>query len=228
MIKTLVTILCLTSMAQAAYDIEPYRGKSKEELEALLDKHMIYPFTDPRQLDETIKGEDGYHINFPLTDGGDYVKEAMLTAEVDPHFKIYCDVYQTLMVRDKKEERAFDGIYTRKLEALYSVDCDIDAQVKDRNPRRYHPNPTAALLYYWKQAAWVQPDDAYVLSNALMFGFDNKIQINPYHAIFWAKRAKLLRDSAKHFYIPHDVLLPNTSWAKARLYMFRRLLLKRA
>ncbi len=110
-----------------------------------------------------------------------------LTPDVDEDWKIMCDIYQELIRRDQRSVLYLNNDFTYKRAGMRFM--------KDKSPPH--------LFFRWKQAAWVNPDDAEGLAYVLMHGFQDKIPPCPQWAPYWIDRSKLLRES-RGWYIPVD------------------------
>ena len=108
----------------------------------------------------------------------------------DENWKIRCNIFQELI-------RRYNGhSYVRHL-----LDNDFVCKIAGLKTFKYRP--PSHVFFYWKQAAWVNPDYAEGLAYSFMHGFQDKIAPNPDWAPYWTAREKLLRES-KGWYIPYD------------------------
>ncbi len=176
------------------YDITPYEGKSREELMTLIPGHIRHPFRNPAQ--EPCVDLESPPPLLPFTDGGEYVRESCASPFVDPEWNIVSTIYQTLFRRDDSSDSGINWFFAGMRQAIHRLDVDLD------RGKSHYPNPRITLFFYWKQAAWVHPNDAEALAYALQHGFQGKIDINPDWATYWAARSKLLRESPG-WYIPN-------------------------
>lgn len=129
-------------------------------------------------------------------------EDAFVSFDVDENFKVYATSEQERIKRGYRDSSDQLNRRYRYLKYVIKELCE-HGFVKDYDEDKgSFIIPKEALLFFWKQASYLHPDDADSLASFLTSGFKGLIPVNSEWVQGWKQRAALLRD--KQWYIPKE------------------------